>query len=77
MFFKIALAAIGVAIMLVIAYLVIAQARSSMPEATATNGVENITNALNGAQATLFAGFGIIAVGVIVLAAFGIISIWK
>ena len=76
-FMQIAVGAIGIGILLVIAYVVIANARGAMPAATATNGVENVTAALDGAQATVFAGFGLLAVGVIVMGAFGIITLWK
>lgn len=75
-FMAIAMAAIGVGIILVIAYVVIAQARNSLPAATPENGVGNVTAAMDGAQATVFAGFGLLAVGVIVLGAFGIIKMW-
>jgi len=37
----------------------------------------NVTNGLSGVQVTIFAGFGLIAVGIIVLAAFGLINIFK
>ena len=74
---EIAVGAIGIGILLVIAYVVIANARGAMPTATATNGVENVTSALDGAQATVFAGFALLAVGVIVMGAFGIITLWK
>ena len=76
-FMQIAVGAIGIGILLVIAYVVIANARGAMPAETATNGVANVTAALDGAQATVFAGFGLLAVGVIVMGAFGIITLWK
>jgi len=76
MFFKIALGAIGVAVLLVIAYLVIAQARAVMP-AEEEIGDGNLTESLNQTQSTILAGFGLLGVGVIVLAAFAIINIWK
>jgi len=37
----------------------------------------NVSNGINGVQVTIFAGFGLIAVGIIVLAAFGLINIFK
>ncbi len=76
-FMEIAVSAIGIGILLVIAYVVIANARGAIPEATATNGVANVTAALDGAQSTVFAGFALIAVAVIVMGAFGIITLWK
>jgi len=76
-FMQLAIGAIGIGILLVIAYVVVANARGAMPAETAGNGVANITTALNSAQSTVFAGFAILAVGVIVLGAFGIINLWK
>ena len=35
------------------------------------------TDGVDGTQSTVFAGFGLVAVGIIVLAAFGLISIFK
>jgi len=72
-FMQIALGAIGVGVILMIAYVIIAQARTSMP----VDANENITAAMNNSQSTIFAGFGLLAVGIIVLAAFGIINLWK
>jgi hypothetical protein len=37
----------------------------------------DINSALGSTQATVFAGFGLVAVGIIVLAAFGLINIFK
>lgn len=72
MFMQIAIGAIGIGIVLMVGYLVIAQVKSALP--TVDN---NTTTALNNTQATVFAGFGLIAVGIIVLAAFGLINIFK
>jgi len=72
MFLEIAIGAIGIGVVLMVGYLVIAQVRSALPT------VDNVTTAaLDSTQATVFAGFGLIAVGVIVLAAFGLISVFK
>ena len=76
MFMRIALAAIGVSVLLVIAYLVIAQARAVMPSEEEI-GDGNLTASLNNTQSTVLAGFGLLGIGVIVLAAFAIINIWK
>lgn len=73
MFVKLVIGAIAVGILLVIAYVVIAQARASLP----SNVDANITASLNQAQSTVLAGFSLIAVGVIVVGAFALISIWK
>lgn len=74
MFMAIAIGAIGIGIVLMVGYLVIAQVRSALP----TDGVSNETiDGMDATQATVFAGFGLIAVGIIVLAAFGLINIFK
>ena len=74
MFMQIAIGAIGIGIVLMVGYLVIAQVRTALP----TSGLnESVTQGMDSAQATVFAGFGLIAVGIIVLAAFGLINIFK
>jgi len=96
MFMEIAIAAIGIGIVLMVGYLVIAQVKGALPgvpnpclgvNASAPGncyGLDNtsafdpkVTTGLNGAQATVFAGFGLLAVGIIVLAAFGLIQVFK
>jgi len=72
-YMAIAIGAIGIGVALMVGYLVIAQVKSTMPV-----GVDaNITDAMNNSQATIFAGFGLLAVGIIVLAAFGLINVFK
>ena len=73
MFMEIAIGAIGIGIVLMVGYIVIAQVRAALPTSTD----DNVTEALASTQATVFAGFGLIAVGIIVLAAFGLINIFK
>lgn len=73
MFMQIAIGAIGIGVVLMVGYIVIAQVRAALP--TTTDG--NVTAGLASTQATVFAGFGLIAVGIIVLAAFGLINIFK
>ncbi len=74
MFMAIAIGAIGIGIVLMVGYLVIAQVRAALP----TDGLDNATtDAMDATQSTVFAGFGLIAVGIIVLAAFGLINIFK
>ena len=76
MFMQIAIGAIGIGIVLMVGYLVIAQVRAALP----TDSLPNATPVIEGmdsTQATVFAGFGLIAVGIIVLAAFGLINIFK
>jgi len=74
MFMQIAIGAIGIGIVLMVGYLVIAQVRVALP----TDSLDNTTtDGLDATQATVFAGFGLIAVGIIVLAAFGLINVFK
>jgi hypothetical protein len=73
MFMQIAIGAIGIGVVLMVGYLVIAQVRAALP--ASTDG--NVTAGLASTQQTVFAGFGLIAVGIIVLAAFGLINIFK
>ena len=76
MFFQVALGAISVGVILMIGFLLIAQIRSSMPSESELNGT-NITEAVVSTQAIIISGFGLLAVGVIVLSAFGIVNIFK
>ena len=73
MFMEIAVGAIGIAIVLMVGYIVIAQVQSALP----TSSNVNVTNGIASTTSTVFAGFGLIAVGIIVLAAFGLIQIFK
>lgn len=73
-FMEIAIAAIGIGVVLMVGYLVVAQVKAALP----TESLDNETiDGINSAQTTVFAGFALIAVGIIVLAAFGLISIFK
>jgi hypothetical protein len=73
MFMEIAIGAIGIGIVLMVGYLVVAQVRAALP----ASADPNVTAGLNSTQATVFAGFGLIAVGIIVLAAFGLINVFR
>lgn len=73
MFMEIAIGAIGIGIVLMVGYIVIAQVVAALP--ASTDG--NVTAGIASTQTTVFAGFGLIAVGIIVLAAFGLINIFK
>ena len=75
MFMEIAIGAIGIGIVLMVGYLVIAQVKSALLNTPDLDG--NTTNSINSTQTIVFAGFGLIAVGIIVLAAFGLISFFK
>jgi len=75
MFLEIAIGAIGIAVVLMVGYLIIAQVRVAL---LSPNTLSNETIAgINSAQTVIFAGFGLVAVGVIVLAAFGLISVFR
>jgi hypothetical protein len=69
---QIAIGAIGIGIVLMVGYIVIAQVKAALPATDAT-----VNASLDSTQATVFAGFGLVAVGIIVLAAFGLINIFK
>jgi len=80
MFMQIAIGAVGIGIVLMVGYLIIAQVKASLVGATAglnVNESRNISNAMRQTQNTVFAGFALIAVGIIVLAAFGLINIFQ
>jgi len=96
MFMEIAIGAIGIGIVLMVGYLVIAQVRNALPvpmvtnpcyggpivgscttNLTATVADASVLTGMNSTQTTVFAGFGLVAVGIIVLAAFGLINIFK
>ena len=101
MFMQIAIGAIGIGIVLMVGYLVIAQVRVALPtpqidnpclgqpnngSVPACDGADNSSTLIDDSdyvtgvdstQSTVFAGFGLIAVGIIVLAAFGLINIFK
>jgi len=92
---QIAIGAIGIGIVLMVGYLVIAQVGQALPDIEnfcfqqdnstgACEGRDNssqfdtsVSDGITSTQATVFAGFGLIAVGIIVLAAFGLINIFK
>jgi len=78
MFMSIAITAIGIGIVVMVGYLVVAQVRSALPTSGLSASVAgNVTAGLDSTQTTVFAGFGLIAVGIIVLAAFGLIQIFQ
>ena len=76
-YMSIAIGAVGIAVVLFIGYLVIAQARSIMAPSLASLNDSNFTASVQSTQSTVIAGFGLLAVGILVLAAFGLINIWK
>ena len=80
MFMQIAIGAVGIGIVLMVGYLIIAQVKSTLTtSATGLSAAEkaNVSTAMRQTQSTIFAGFALIAVGIIVLAAFGLINIFQ
>jgi len=85
MFMEIAIGAIGIGVVLMVGYIVVAQVRAALPtdltyqlaNGTSVSAAGDINAGLSSTQSTVFAGFGLIAVGIIVLAAFGLINIFK
>ena len=82
MFIEIAVGAIGIAIVLMVGYIVVSQVKAAIPASQGSwNGsvyiATNVSNGMTGIMTTAFAGFGLIAVGIIVLSAFGIVQIFK
>jgi hypothetical protein len=76
MFMQIAIGAIGIGVVLMVGYLVIAQVKSALVNADSSQNA-NVSKGMNNTMNTVFAGFGLIAVGIIVLAAFGLINIFQ
>ena len=80
MFMQIAIGAVGIAIVLMVGYLIIAQVRATLVNSSTgldSGTLANVTTAMRQTQNTVFAGFALIAVGIIVLAAFGLINIFN
>jgi len=103
MFLQIAIGAIGIGIVIMIGYLLVAQVRVALPTPQVENdcygvpsdnesaypncfGEDNTSEYINDSdfvsgvdstQTTIFSGLGLIAVGIIVLAAFGLINVFK
>ena len=85
MFMQVAIGAIGIGVILMVGYIVVSQVRQALPtdleyqlpNGTLVNAGADINAGLSSTQTTVFAGFGLIAVGIIVLAAFGLINIFK
>jgi len=75
----VAIGAIGIGVALMIGYLVIAQIQSVAPtQGTMTNATYgNLTTSMDASRNVVFAGFALVAVLVIVIAAFGIVSVFK
>jgi len=74
MFLDIAVAAIGIGVVVMVGYLVVYNVKAALPLTDADNAT---INGIANAQTTVYAGFALVAVGIIVLAAFGLISVFK
>ena len=74
-FMQIAIGAIGIGIILLVAYLIIAQVKVAMPSAEEINDT-NFTASLASTQSVIIAGFGLLGIGIIVMAAFGLVNIF-
>jgi hypothetical protein len=74
MFLEIAIAAIGIGVVVMVGYLVVYNVKAALPTDTADNAT---VEGIDAAQTTVYAGFALVAVGIIVLAAFGLISVFK
>ena len=101
MFLDIAIAAIGIGVVVMVGYLIVYNVKTALPSPTVTNpcyglplngtctggdntstiiadpGFASTSSGIANAQTTVFAGFALVAVGIIVLAAFGLISVFK
>jgi len=74
-FMQIAIGAIGIGVILIVAFLVIAQVKVLMPSDAEINDT-NFTESLANTQSVVIAGLGLLGIGVIVVAAFGIVNIF-
>jgi hypothetical protein len=96
MFMEIAIGAIGIGIVLMVGYLVVAQVKTALPVPNIANPCyglgtpecagqntsvlipdASVSAGLGSTQTTVFAGFGLIAVGIIILAAFGLVNVFR
>ena len=77
-FMQVAVGAIGIGVALILGYLVLGVVNSQYQSLNLNQTLAgNISTTMNNSQSTIFAGFGIVAVGVIVLAGFGIVNIFR
>ena len=74
-FAEIAVGAIGIGVTVMVGYLVVAQVYTSLNSTSSLTAEARA--GMNSAQTTVFAGFGLVAVGIIVLAAYGLISVFQ
>jgi hypothetical protein len=74
-FAEIAVGAIGIGVTVMVGYLVVAQVFTSLNSTTSMTA--EARTGMTQAQNTVYAGFGLVAVGIIVLAAYGLISVFQ
>lgn len=77
MFLDIAVAAIGIGVVVMVGYLVVYNVRTALNITRGTAAANQTDDAITAAQTTVFAGFALVAVGIIVLSAFGLVSVFK
>lgn len=84
MFLQIAIAAIGIGVVIMVGYIVINEVKTALlPTITGnvTNGTYtgnlDLNQSLNSSESTIFSGFSLIVIGIIVMAAFGLVSIFR
>jgi len=74
MFLDIAISAIGIGVLVMVGYLIVYNVKSALPLSSLDN---QTTTGIENAQTTVYAGFALVAVGIIVLAAFGLLSVFR
>lgn len=73
MFMSVAIGVIGIGIFLIIGYMYLAKAKAVLPSTVEGN----ITIAMENTQSSVIFAFSLVATGIIILIAFGLIAIFK
>jgi len=78
-FMDVAVGAIGIGVVVMVGYLVVSQVQGALPTPTFPNGStdQDTLDDIQSAKTTVYAGFALVVVGIIVLAAFGLISVFR
>lgn len=76
-FMHIAIGAIAIGVILMVGFLVMAQVRSMMPSDEMLGNDTNFTASLESSQAIIISGFGLLAIGILVLVGFGLVTLFK
>lgn len=74
MFLDIAVAAVGIGVVVMVGYLIVYNVKVALPLSTVDNAT---SSGIATAQTTIFAGFALVAVGILVIAAFGLLSVFR